>query len=377
MKGSPVHLICALGDPTLPTVWSGVPYRIFLDLKRLGRLGETHFIRLGTFWQALDRCGRLVLREQDRAVNTSTVMNVARMWATRRWSARLANTGPILHFGTREFPCSSRGRLKQQYVFVDATFGSWMKERLRPLVSASMLQALEDRERRCFEQAEHVFCAGQYVKNLLELDYGIAPERVTAVGTGLGGIQPYAGPKRYARGNILFVSKSNFEKKGGRLTVAGVRLLREQGIDVQLTLVGSAQYPDEYQGIPWLRLLGRLPPGGTELQGLFEEHTLFAMPSVYDAWGMAWLEALACRMPVVGLNRNAFPEICGNGRYGFILSNETPEEFARVVKEALANPERLEKMGGEGQAHVLRQYSWENTCARMLEIMDRNQPHEK
>jgi len=211
---------------------------------------------------------------------------------------------------------------------------------------------------------------GRYVEQSVRQDYGIAADHVTAVGSGLGGIAPYAGPKNYRRPKILFVAKSKFQKKGGDLMVEGARLAREMGLDVELTLVGQPRYPESYEACPWIALHGRLPPGGSLLQKLFEEHALFAMPSFCDAFGIAWLEALACRMPVMGLNRNAFPEICGDGRFGFILKTETPEEIARVLVDAFADPDRLEKMGREGQAHVLEHYSWEQCASRMLTVMD-------
>ena len=97
---------------------------------------------------------------------------------------------------------------------------------------------------------------------------------------------------------------------------------------------------------------------------------MFVMPSQYDAWGIAYLEALACRMPIVGRDINAFQEISGNGRYGFALHEGTPAELAAVLLRALAQPEELARMGSEGQTFCLANYTWERAVDRMQTIFD-------
>lgn len=332
-------------------------------------MGESRHVEVARCWHRLDLISRRLLQEQSRDASSSTLIHAIRCFQTARLGRKLSRDGHVLHMGTREFPVA-KGRLQRQFLLIDSTFSSWMKDRLAPLVSPQMLLELERREQRRFESATHVFCMGRYVKQAVEQTYGIPSDRVTAVGCGLGGISPYVGSKDYRQLRVLFVAKSKFQKKGGDLIVEGARVAREMGLDVQLTLVGQPRYPESYQECSWITLHGRLPAGSSILQRLLEESALFAMPSFCEAFGIAWLEALACRTPVLGLNRNAFPEICGEGRFGFIPRTESPEGIAHALLEAFADPDRLERMGREGQAHVLEHYSWEKCVTRMLSVMD-------
>ena len=45
--------------------------------------------------------------------------------------------------------------------------------------------------------------------------------------------------------------------------------------------------------------------------------------TVNEPWSLVYLETLACKMPIIGLNQNAFPEECGYSSYGYILKDIT------------------------------------------------------
>lgn len=281
-----MHLVCPLGDPLDPRVWSGAPFQVSDQLKQMSRLGDSLNAKVGRGWRVLDEVSRFVLHEQDRGPDASTLIHKIRVNKTAKLCKRFSRNGHVLHFGTREFPYN-HGKLTRQYLFVDSAFRSWMREALSSRLSDRMLDALDRREQLCFQRATHIFTMGEYCKDIINRDYGVNFKKITPVGSGTGSIQPYLGPRKYERMNILFVAKSDFTKKGGELLVEGVRKARHNGLAAELTLVGQTSYPESFHDYPWLTLLGRLPPGTDQLQRLYESHSLFAMPSFYDAWGIA------------------------------------------------------------------------------------------
>lgn len=86
---------------------------------------------------------------------------------------------------------------------------------------------------------------------------------------------------------------------------------------------------------------------------------------------MAYLEALSCRTPLIGLNRYALPEMTQNGKYGFLMEEATPEAFAATLLKACEDPERLRQMGAEGQKYCLEKYTWEQTVETMLSVIEK------
>ena len=91
------------------------------------------------------------------------------------------------------------------------------------------------------------------------------------------------------------------------------------------------------------------------------------MPAVREPNGITYLEALASKTPVIGLDRFAYPEFSGYGKYGFIVSDYNSECLAETIFKALSKPDLLMQMGKEGQSFVRSKYDWDIVVAKMME----------
>ena len=214
----------------------------------------------------------------------------------------------------------------------------------------------------------HIFTFGEYVRRNLIDHYGVSSARVTAVGSGMGNIAAYHGPKDYAAARLLFVAKHYFEQKGGRLVLDAFRLIAHARPDARLAVVGAERPRWLADPLPNVEFLPYVP--WAELERLFREASLLVQPMLNDPWGQVYLEALVSRTPVVGLRRNGLPEIAGHGRHGMLVDTPCAEDLAAAVVEALANPERLAGMGYIGQQHVLESYSWDRVARRIADVDD-------
>ncbi|MCL0069463.1 glycosyltransferase family 4 protein [Dehalococcoidia bacterium] len=228
--------------------------------------------------------------------------------------------------------------------------------------------AIFDRlENRAYSQMNHIFPISNYVKENLINHYNVPSKNITVVGTGLGVIKPFEGEKDYSDRKILFVAKERFSDKGGELVIAAFRRALEVDSKLQLTIAGCKE-GEKFATCPNVTSLGFIPL--QSLQKLFDTHSLFVMPALNEPWGLVYLEAMACKMPIMGLNRNSFPELSGYGRYGFCIEDASPATLASALVEAFRNPERLKKMGEQAQAFCLAEFSWEKTVNRILEVIE-------
>ena len=91
------------------------------------------------------------------------------------------------------------------------------------------------------------------------------------------------------------------------------------------------------------------------------------MPAINEPWGLVYLEAMACKMPIVGLNRNSFPEISGFGEYGFSVMEGTPDQLADTISKAFESPSRLKEMGTAAQNYCLSNFTWESTVNKIVD----------
>ena len=61
---------------------------------------------------------------------------------------------------------------------------------------------------------------------------------------------------------------------------------------------------------------------------LFQQATLYVMPSRNEPNGMTYLEALCNKVPFVALERFATPEFSGYGKWSFLCEEEDAEELS-------------------------------------------------
>lgn len=362
--------LCSNGDPTDPHTWSGTPFNIYSELNKRRQCGEAFNAdvphRLKQLLSLLSVCfygkvdiGRAPIRRYACALNSAI-------------RTKVSASPHTLHTGTLSLPFFIRPKKQYHYLFCDSTWNLWSRHATNMESYSERMVTLFDRlEEHAYSQMNHIFPISHYVKeNLIEY-YRVPPEKITVVGTGLGVINPFSGKKDYSARKILFAAKGRFRDKGGELVIEAFRRALEVDPHLKLTIVGSEE-AEGFDKCPNITALGFIPL--QDLQELFDTHSLFLMPALNEPWGLVYLEAMACKMPIIGLKRNSFPEISGYGKYGFNIEEADPAVMANVLVDAFRNPERLKEMGEQAQAYCLGQFSWEKTVNRILSVIegDRN-----
>ncbi len=84
---------------------------------------------------------------------------------------------------------------------------------------------------------------------------------------------------------------------------------------------------------------------------------LLALPSKHEAFGIVFLEAWACGIPVIGSSQGAIPSVVGQD--GLVCTFGDVHDLARTLKQAFTHPQTLREMGARGQTKVQQQYTWD------------------
>ncbi len=355
------------GDPLDLRTWSGAPARLATALNRRGidvvgiHSGGTrgeHFLlaaRQSAIGFGVPSATEAILR--GRLARQSAAARIAT--AARRYGVR-----HVLHTGTLDLPAVDAASGVRHYVYCDHAWAISLRH--RPDIDSYSPRAIrwfDELEREALGCAEHVFTFGRYVRDHLIDHYGLAADRVTAVGCGMGPIRPYYGTKDYANGKLLFVAKHLFQAKGGELVLEAFRIARRARPELTLTIVGNPRARRLVARDPAITFHGHL--SFEDLQGLYRDAALLVQPMLNDPWGQVYVEAMVSRTPVLGLDRNGLPEIVEHGRHGFVVDRADPRAIAETVVDAVSDPDRLARMGDSGMRHVLASYSWDRVAARI------------
>ncbi|WP_293553266.1 glycosyltransferase family 4 protein [Parvibaculum sp.] len=354
------------GRPFDPRVWSGAPNNVATAFERLGVDVVDTFPFLTRAERALS-AAKYMLSGYGRLPTSLSLFRAAdlRRRRARRLAKQLKESGArrVLHTGTLDLPACDADEV-DHYLYCDHTWDLWFRHRAAddPHTSKAF-QVFDDYDRACYAQMRHIFTFGIYVRDNLISHYGVAPERVTAVGSGMGPIDPYFGAKRYDNGLMLFVAKHLFAEKGGHLVLEAFALARESRPDLRLAVVWDGHDAGLPRRHPHVEFHSHLRWGA--LTRLYRDASLFVQPMLNDPWGQVYLEALVSRTPVLGLDRNGLPEITENGRHGFLVDEPDAQKIALAMLDAMSDPRRLDRMGLSGQRHVLKNYSWDGVARQM------------
>ena len=111
-----------------------------------------------------------------------------------------------------------------------------------------------------------------------------------------------------------------------------------------------------------VRFLGQLPPG--EARAAAQAAGVFVLPSVDEAFGVAYVEAMAGAVPAIGCRGEPGPEeIAAAGGGMRLVAPGDPEALAEELRMLLDEPGWRKELGDAARATVESAFTWER-CGR-------------
>jgi glycosyltransferase involved in cell wall biosynthesis len=226
-------------------------------------------------------------------------------------------------------------------------------------------------EQRFYRGVDLVFTMSEWLRQSMITDFGVAENRVLAVGAGpnlsyvdeLTHSPPQA--KDYGTKIVLFVGL-DFEGKGGPTLLDAFKRVRKEIPDAKLRIVGCSPELEE----PHIEVVGALdktdPAQEARLRQLYDESSLFVLPTRYESFGIVFLEAMYHRLPCIGSEICAIPEMVREGETGFLVPPGDPVALADRMSLLLRDEGLARTMGERGFERARTQFSWEKVAERML-----------
>jgi len=227
-------------------------------------------------------------------------------------------------------------------------------------------------------RADAIITVSESSKRDLERCYGVPPDKVTVVYEAAAprfrpatpeaiaaARRRYNLPERY----VIYVGTIEPRKNLVRL-LETMRLLHEKRETIRLVIVGGLGWLYE----DFLHYLEEMPSGNVimlgyvsdeDLPALYSGAALFALPSLYEGFGLTVLEAMACGTPVVCSRTSSLPEIAGDAAVYFDPTDV--QEMAEVMHQVLNDEERQEEMRARGLAQAA-QFSWSRAAEETMAV---------
>lgn len=150
--------------------------------------------------------------------------------------------------------------------------------------------------------------------------------------------------------------------KGHQDLIEAAEILRQRGIDARLSIAGEDDAGGTgYRSVLEAQVARGTPAGATALLGAVSEERVrdelsrahvFALASLTEALGVATMEAMAMRVPVVVTGVGGVPELVDDGVNGLLVSPAQPEEMADTIEAVARDPDRARRLGEAGRRKV-------------------------
>jgi glycosyltransferase involved in cell wall biosynthesis len=161
--------------------------------------------------------------------------------------------------------------------------------------------------------------------------------------------------------HLLYVGRISKEKDLDVLAEA-YRQLREEGLPIQLYLVGDGPYLQTLnQALPEAIFTGYLR--GTELAAAYASADVFVFPSTTDTFGNVVIEAQASGVPVIVSDTGGPKELVEPDVNGVVTKSHDVEDLARAIRDLVKNKRKREEMSRQARQAVVDR-SWPRAFRR-------------
>jgi glycosyltransferase involved in cell wall biosynthesis len=156
---------------------------------------------------------------------------------------------------------------------------------------------------------------------------------------------------------LLYVGRVSREKDLDLLGEA-FRRLRDEGLSIQLFIVGHGPYSKELsKALPEAVFTGYLT--GSDLAAAYASADIFVFPSTTDTFGNVIIEAQASGVPVIVSDSGGPKELVENERNGLITKSHDLEDLTRAIRQLVVDSNWRKEMGFHARESVINR-TWPN-----------------
>ena len=148
-------------------------------------------------------------------------------------------------------------------------------------------------------------------------------------------------------------------------TQKAMEILRKDGVEVTLTVVGKIDDKSEHERIMQDEFTTYIPNQKKEdLLKLYREHDIFVMPSFTESFGLVYAEAMSQGLPVIYSEGQGFDGQFADGTVGFSVDSHSAESVAQSIIRTVKHYSRISREAINGA----KKFNWSEIACRYDEV---------
>ena len=228
-------------------------------------------------------------------------------------------------------------------------------------------------ERKLFEISDKVTSVATSVSEELA-EYGLNPKDVEVIGNGVDEdiFSPVKtkGAERY----ILYTGRLSYRKGLFDFIECGVQICKRYP-DIKFKLTGKGPLLEKLKNIvadsgyeDRFEFLGHVDK--SRLIELYQNATLFVLPSHYEGLPTTLLEAMACGQPVVATAVSGTLDVIESGKNGILVPIKSPDKMADAVSSLLGDEKRMVELGLAARRTIEERFTWDAISDKILQCYE-------
>ncbi|OGH98425.1 MAG: hypothetical protein A2X43_05895 [Candidatus Margulisbacteria bacterium GWD2_39_127] len=221
------------------------------------------------------------------------------------------------------------------------------------------------------QDADAIIAVSDRQKMIIEQYLSADPDKVITINNGIDSrkfcvLESMNNTKKYFR--LLSVGNLNYGK-GFDILLGAIYLLQQNSLDISLTVVGEGverdslnKLIDSYQLIN-VKFLGAIP--NNKLPQIYNQHDAFILSTRSETFGIVFIEALACGLPVVAPRIAPLTDILPE-EFCIFADPESSSSFAEaiiIIKEKRWEKNRI--------AESVSKYSLQNSARELRRVYEK------
>jgi len=170
---------------------------------------------------------------------------------------------------------------------------------------------------------------------------------------------------------LLFVGRLA-EEKGLTYLLEALSLLKSSGRVCKALIVGTGPlerelrtYIKKHSLQDVVDMIGWVSQD--DLPSFYSAADVFVGPSLREAQGIVFIEALAAGLPVVTTDRGGMKDFIHNGENGFMVGGGDAKALFHTLAMLYDNPTVVEKLSSQAASSIQEGYSWDSTIERYMQ----------
>ena len=172
--------------------------------------------------------------------------------------------------------------------------------------------------------------------------------------------------------NVLFVGRLDKPKNPLQL-LETARRLRSTHPNVHFCLVGDGEYMEQCRNFisnNHLEDYVSLEGWRTNVYDYYQRSDIFAVPSIYEAFGIMFLEAGYYNLPVCSTTAEGIPEVVINNTTGLLCEPNDVDAFTKNLALLIDDTELRKQMGNSGHINVVKNFDSSKMVDKYLKIYE-------